>query len=648
MYFSFLKSLIIFSLIILATGCGGGGSSSNSLDNNSDTNPPSIILNGNATILLDFGSPYIELGATANDDIDGAIAVTISGIVVTNIIGVYSVTYTAVDSAGNTSSVTRTISVVDNVAPSISLNGNSIIELDFGSPYIELGATAIDNADTNLSITTSGAVNINNIGSYEITYSVTDSSGNSNSAIRTINVVDNLAPSISLNGEASLIIYVNSIYTELGAVAIDNVDGNITPTISGNVNVNAIGTYQLTYSATDSNGNSGSEIREVQVIAPDYNFTLNDTDLTLWEGTYTHRFYFSFDQIEPVRKLLNISIASTSTATSTVDFELITTSLDEPENSEGSYIELNIIDDIISEGDEFIDLLIQDEDGNLITNIQILLDDQTSDIIDHNNLSGSHFAPSVSTIGDNLFITSSNRIERYDLISETTTGNAAFFPGIESNYSDAVTYEGDIYIFTSGKLYLLDQENFEYILISDAPFYLEWTSEIQLINNELYVYGGRDISGNQFDDLLIYNFNNQLWRTGGYTRGLGYGAASAISGNNLYIFGGSGSSVDIDIFDTTLNSWSSLPSSFIVGSFSSAVSLGQFIYVTSIRGAGIDEDSEVMRLNTLDSTIDIFTINTPARNYRDSFIYKGRIYLVGGTSTSELSSQFIVSYYLGD
>lgn len=82
-------------------------------------------------------------------------------------------------------------SVVDTQAPMITLVGSSLITLATGQAYVEAGASAIDNVDGDISsnIVISGQVNVNAAGSYTVTYSVSDSSGNSSSAMRMVNVV---------------------------------------------------------------------------------------------------------------------------------------------------------------------------------------------------------------------------------------------------------------------------------------------------------------------------------------------------------------------------------------------------------------------------------------------------------------------------
>ena len=60
----------------------------------------------------------------------------------------YFVTYNVTDSDGNEAEeVIRSITVIDDIAPIITLTGDSEITLELGSEYIDPGASAIDNVD---------------------------------------------------------------------------------------------------------------------------------------------------------------------------------------------------------------------------------------------------------------------------------------------------------------------------------------------------------------------------------------------------------------------------------------------------------------------------------------------------------------------
>lgn len=85
-----------------------------------DTVKPEIKLKGKETITLKLNEKYVDPGATATDDTDGditsKIVIDISKVDVKKV-GTYTVTYTVTDSAGNTTTKTRTVKVVDEEEP---------------------------------------------------------------------------------------------------------------------------------------------------------------------------------------------------------------------------------------------------------------------------------------------------------------------------------------------------------------------------------------------------------------------------------------------------------------------------------------------------------------------------------------------------
>lgn len=98
-------------------------------------------------------------------------------------------------SQGNVAEDTSyTITSATGAAPVISLIGSSEVNVTLGDPYVELGATATDIEDGDISadiVIGGDTVDTNSLGTYTITYNVTDS--NSNSAVevtRTVNVIN--------------------------------------------------------------------------------------------------------------------------------------------------------------------------------------------------------------------------------------------------------------------------------------------------------------------------------------------------------------------------------------------------------------------------------------------------------------------------
>ena len=142
----FSKALIATFFSIALSACGGGSDSEAPTPPPPppvlDTTPPVITLNGNASMTLPYNSAYNEQGATAVDDVDGNVDVTISGAVDNAQLGEYTLTYSATDSSGNTASTSRMVSVIDTTAPVITLNGDASMALSYNAAYREQGATA--------------------------------------------------------------------------------------------------------------------------------------------------------------------------------------------------------------------------------------------------------------------------------------------------------------------------------------------------------------------------------------------------------------------------------------------------------------------------------------------------------------------------
>ena len=101
--------------------------------------------------------------------------------------------------------VTRTVTVIDNLIPVITLVGGAV-DLFLNDAYVEQGATASDNIDGDLTdsiIIDSSAVDNTTPGSYSVTYNVSDAAGNAASQVtRTVTVIDNVIPVITLVGGA--------------------------------------------------------------------------------------------------------------------------------------------------------------------------------------------------------------------------------------------------------------------------------------------------------------------------------------------------------------------------------------------------------------------------------------------------------------
>ena len=103
-------------------------------------------------------------------------------------------------------------------------------------------------------------------------YNVQVEAENAQGVVRTDNtnnelIVDRTKPVLTVNGERTITVYRGTSYTDAGATAQDNIDGNISHlvTVNNPVNTNVNGTYYVTYEVSDLAGNTATIQRKVVV-----------------------------------------------------------------------------------------------------------------------------------------------------------------------------------------------------------------------------------------------------------------------------------------------------------------------------------------------------------------------------------------------
>tara|TARA_B100000963_G_C22635275_1_gene677269 strand:+ start:3950 stop:5287 length:1338 start_codon:yes stop_codon:yes gene_type:complete len=101
---------------------------------------------------------------------------------------------------------------------------------------------------------------------------------------------DNVPPVITINGSNPATHELGDVYTDAGATAFDEFHGDTPVTSSGTVDVNTVGSYTITYTATDLDGNTATATRTVNVVdttAPVVTVTGDNPATAELGGTYT-------------------------------------------------------------------------------------------------------------------------------------------------------------------------------------------------------------------------------------------------------------------------------------------------------------------------------------------------------------------------
>ncbi|MFW5794363.1 MAG: hypothetical protein ACOCV1_02660 [Bacillota bacterium] len=195
-------------------------------------------------------------------------------------IGSYHIVFSVTDSSGNSTEITIPIEVVDVLDPVFSDLG--VIQAVYPNVYsvedIKAMLSASDNYDGDISnnitlIEEDYTNNSDKVGTYEMTFSVSDSSNNTTNYTQVIEVVDNEGPLIEGVSEihTGYQEYITETEIKNQLTVTDNYDSDLDLTIvteenTYKNNANILGNYSIVFSVTDSSGNRTEKTIDIIVI----------------------------------------------------------------------------------------------------------------------------------------------------------------------------------------------------------------------------------------------------------------------------------------------------------------------------------------------------------------------------------------------
>ena len=183
--------------------------------------------------------------------------------------------------------------VVENKAPEIKAVDKTIVQ----GTKIDLlkDVSATDPEDGAIQVTVkSSNLDIDKVGTYQVTYQATDSKNKSTEKTITITVTENKKPVITADDK--IITKGFDFDPKKDVKATDEEDGELeVKVIDNKVNKDELGTYQVTYQATDSYNQSVTKTINVTVVANQLP-TINATDKTI----YLNEEYDELDGIKAI------------------------------------------------------------------------------------------------------------------------------------------------------------------------------------------------------------------------------------------------------------------------------------------------------------------------------------------------------------
>jgi gliding motility-associated-like protein len=251
--------------------CGNASTASQTINVQDTTAPVIATLPADSTIDCSVTPEFAQ--ATATDACGSDVTLTFEDVTTPGACeGEYSITrtWTATDACGNASTASQTINVQDTTAPVIAaLPADSTIDCSVTPEFAQATATDGCGSEVTLTfedVTTPGACE----GEYSITrtWTATDACGNASTASQTINMVDNVAPVLSVPADATVECSESTEPSATGMATATDSCGEVTITHVDTAEEGCGNTQTITrtWTATDECGNTTSNTQIITVV----------------------------------------------------------------------------------------------------------------------------------------------------------------------------------------------------------------------------------------------------------------------------------------------------------------------------------------------------------------------------------------------
>ena len=207
----------------------------------------------------------VEIGEAEANDITGISSITNNAPEVFSL-GSTVVTWTSIDNNGNTTTYEQTITVVDTTSPSIFVPADIVAEaVDPVLNFIELGdATTYDHVG--IESVTNDKPDSFSFGSTTVTWTVVDTSGNISTGTQLVTIIDTTIPEIVAPSDVIVeATGISNTVVEIGEATIYDIIQVDTVT-SDSPDTFPLGETVITWTATDSSGNSATATQTVTVV----------------------------------------------------------------------------------------------------------------------------------------------------------------------------------------------------------------------------------------------------------------------------------------------------------------------------------------------------------------------------------------------
>jgi Ca2+-binding RTX toxin-like protein len=211
-----------------------------------------------------LSSTIVELGEATAHDIMGIASVTEhpSRFFV---LGDTTITWTATDTSGNSASATQTITIVDTTSPSITAPGSITMEATSADSNIVILGNPVSSDSVDIPSIFNNAPDLFPLGETIVTWTATDTSGNSASATQTVTIVDTTYPELIMPEDIMIGAYSLEKQVEIGDAQANDLAGSVLTITNDAPTTFPLGDTIVTWSVSDEFGNSVSSEQTISI-----------------------------------------------------------------------------------------------------------------------------------------------------------------------------------------------------------------------------------------------------------------------------------------------------------------------------------------------------------------------------------------------
>ena len=363
-----------------------------------DTTLPTMIVPNNIQVeATSIDANIVEIGSAEASDLVEISSISNDAPEVFPL-GETLVTWTTTDTSGNSASATQTISVIDTTLPTMIVPNNIQVEAtSIDANIVEIGSAEASDL-VEISSISNDAPEVFPLGETLVTWTTTDTSGNSASATQTISVIDTTLPTMIVPNN----IQVEATSIDANIVEIGSAEASDLVEISSISNdapeVFPLGETLVTWTTTDTSGNSASATQTISVIDTTSPI-IEISEPFNFEATNQTDNIFELPVIKSNDNTKITSISNDAPASFEFGITIVTwTVIDISDNTSTSEQEVHVIDTTLPT--MIVPNNIQVEATSIDANIVEIGSAEASDLVEISSISND--APEVFPLGETL------------------------------------------------------------------------------------------------------------------------------------------------------------------------------------------------------------------------------------------------------